>query len=75
MFIGFVLAFIPYYNIVRLLFFVILMHPSIDGAQIIYSKYFSPYLKEHKEEIETFINEFSTKATSAASELASEAKK
>ena len=32
MFIGFILAFIPYYNLIRLVFFITLMHPTIDGA-------------------------------------------
>ena len=74
MFIGFILNFIPYYSIIRLVFFIALMHPSFDGAQLIYSKYFSPYLKEHQGEIQEFINEFGSKATSAATNLANEAK-
>jgi hypothetical protein len=55
MFAGFILAFIPYYSIVRILFFVFLMAPQTNGAAIIYKSAISPFLKAHKEEIETFI--------------------
>ena len=36
LFVGFILAFIPYYSIIRLVFFVYLMHPATGGALVLY---------------------------------------
>ena len=52
MFFEFILAFIPYYYILRVAFFVFLMAPQTSGAAIIYKSAISPFLKAHKEEIQ-----------------------
>ena len=56
LFFGFILAFIPYYYWLRLAFFAYLMAPQTRGAQTLYEKAFSPFLKAHSEEIQAFIN-------------------
>ena len=69
LFIGFVLNFIPYYSIIRLLFFVFLMHPTTNGSEIVYTRVFSPFLKEHQKEIEQFIADFSSKASEVGADV------
>ena len=44
MFAGFILNFIPFYSWIRLGFFVFLMHPSTQGAHVLYVKVFQPFL-------------------------------
>ena len=51
MFFGFVLAFIPYYSLLRLVFFVFMMAPQTQGALIVYEKAFKPLLVQHKAKI------------------------
>ena len=52
MFFEFILAFIPYYYILRVAFFIFLMAPQTNGAAIIYKSAISPFLKNHKDEIQ-----------------------
>ena len=54
-FFGFILAFVPYFEWVKLGFFVWLMHPQFNGATIIYNTVLKPYLADHKEQIEELI--------------------
>ena len=63
MFIGFILNFIPYYSIVRLLFFLFLMLPQTNGSKIIYDSVFQPFLKKHQKEIEEFVQKVTTQAS------------
>lgn len=74
LFIGFILNFIPYYSIVRIGFFVYLMAPQTNGAQTLYKSIFQPFLKKHEKEIEAFVEQVQTKATSAGTEFVSQAK-
>ena len=74
MFIGFVLAYIPYYNWVRLAFFVFLMAPQTNGAEKLYESVFSPLLKKHEKEIRDVINQVSDKASNVGADLAAQAK-
>ena len=75
LFFGFILSFIPYYSIIRLIFFVFLMHPSTGGALILYEKFFKPYLDAHKTEIEEFIEKVKAGASELQKEAISGAKK
>lgn len=68
MFIGFILYFIPYYSIVRILFFMYLMMPQTQGARTLYTTVFRPALKKHQGAIKEFIE----KVTDKASELQKE---
>ena len=69
MFFGFILAFIPYYSIIRIGFFVFLMAPQTNGAHVFYTSVLAPYMKAHEKEIKAFIE----KAQASANELGKEA--
>ena len=71
MFFGFILAFIPYYSIIRIVFFVYLMAPQTNGAHTFYASVLAPYLKTHEKEIKAFIE----KVQSQADEVGKEALK
>ena len=71
MFFGFVLAFIPYYSILRIVFFIYLMAPQTNGAHTFYASVLAPYLKTHEKEIKAFIE----KVQSQADEVGKEAMK
>ena len=71
MFFGFILAFIPYYSIIRIVFFVYLMAPQTNGAHAFYASVLAPYLKTHEKEIKAFIE----KVQSQADEVGKEAMK
>ena len=55
MFFEFILAFIPYYYILRVVFFVFLMAPQTNGAALVYKSLISPFLKKHEDEIKNII--------------------
>ena len=74
MFIGFILAFIPYYYWLRLAFFIFMMSPQTNGAEMVYEKVFAPVLKEHKKEIEEFIEQVKGKASKYGEEALNNAK-
>ena len=74
LFIGFILAFIPYYSIIRIIFFVYLMAPQTDGAQTLYKSVFQPFLKKHEKEIQNLVDSVQTRATEASTEFVSTAK-
>ena len=48
---GFLLALIPYWNTLRFLFFIWLLLPFFNGAEIMYTKVMRPLLNDHKQEI------------------------
>lgn len=48
MFFEFILAFIPYYYILRVVFFIFLMAPQTNGAATVYKMLISPFLKKHE---------------------------
>ena len=75
MFIGFILAYIPYYYWVRLALFVYLMAPQTNGAMVCYEKVFKPFLTSHKSEIEEMISNVSSKASEAAADALAKSKK
>merc|ERR1719218_230149 len=68
LFLGFILYFIPYYSIFRILFFLYLMLPQTQGAKTLYTTVFRPTLKKYQPEIKAFIE----KVTDKASELQKE---
>ena len=74
MFIGFLLNFIPYYSWLRVVFFVYLMHPTTNGAQLVYEKVFKKYLKEHEKEINALIESVTERASNVGTDLAKQAK-
>eukprot|EP00356_Strombidium_inclinatum_P015473 CAMPEP_0170492126 /NCGR_PEP_ID=MMETSP0208-20121228/11721_1 /TAXON_ID=197538 /ORGANISM="Strombidium inclinatum, Strain S3" /LENGTH=175 /DNA_ID=CAMNT_0010767821 /DNA_START=111 /DNA_END=638 /DNA_ORIENTATION=+ len=69
-----ILDFIPYYSIVRLVFFLFLMLPQTRGAQVLYKSVFQPFLKQHQKEIEEFVNKVSSQASEVGKDLAEQAK-
>lgn len=62
LFFGFVFYFIPYYSIIRILFFLYLMMPQTQGAKTLYTTVFRPTLKKYQPEIRAFIEKVSEKA-------------
>ena len=48
-FVGFLLQLIPYWHWIRLLFFIWLLLPTFNGAEILYEKVMRPLLKDHKD--------------------------
>ena len=68
MFFGFILNFIPYYSIIRILFFVYLMAPQTNGAHTFYASVLAPYLKAHEKEIHAFIQKVQSQADDIAKE-------
>lgn len=70
LFLGFIFYFIPYYSIVRILFFLYLMLPQTQGARTLYTTVFRPTLKKYQPEIKAFIE----KVTEKASDLSNEAR-
>ena len=73
-FLGFLLAFIPFYSYIRFALFVFLMAPQTKGALTIYKYAVSPILKTHKDSIQAFIDEIKNSAGDAANAAKEEAK-
>ena len=73
MFFGFILNFIPYYSIVRILFFVYLMAPQTNGAHTFYASVLAPYLKAHEKEIHAFIEKVQSQAEDVAKDAMKQA--
>jgi receptor expression-enhancing protein 5/6 len=65
LFLGFIFYFIPYYSIVRILFFLYLMLPQTQGAKTLYTTVFRPTLKKYSPEIKSFIEKVTEKASEA----------
>lgn len=70
LFLGFILEFIPYYYWLRVAFFIYLMAPQTQGADVLYRSVFKPFLTQHREEIEGFIKTVKTQADAASKEAA-----
>jgi receptor expression-enhancing protein 5/6 len=51
-FAGFILSFIPFYFFLKMAFLIWCMHPSTQGATIVYNNYILPFYNEHAAEIE-----------------------
>ncbi len=73
MFFSFVLYYIPYYSIVRIVFFVYLMAPQTNGAHVFYASVLAPYLKTHEKEINEFIKKVQDQATDVAKQAQAKA--
>ena len=69
MFIGFILAYIPYYSIVRIVFFVYLQAPQTNGAMVLYKSVFQPFLKQHEKDIQRLVEQVQAKADEAKDDL------
>lgn len=67
---GILLSFIPLYFYVRLAFFIFLMAPQTQGASLLYRTLVKPILSQHKERIQSFIDE----VKGSANDLSKEAK-
>ena len=68
MFFGFILSFIPFYSWIRLVFFIYLMHPETQGAEVMYRRFFSPFLKQHQKQIEEFVGKVQSGVSAAATD-------
>ena len=75
MFFGFVLAFIPYYYFLRIVFFWFLMSPTFNGAENLYITQIEPFLTAHEDEIKDFIEKCKTQAASIQEDAIDGAKK
>ena len=75
LFFGFLLAFIPFYNWLRLAFFVFMMAPQTNGAYTLYVSVVGPFLKTHEKEIKSFIEKAKSGAANAATAARQEATK
>ena len=75
MFFGFVLAFIPYYYFLRIVFFWFLMSPTFNGAENLYITQIEPFLSAHEDDIKEFIEKCKDQATSVQAEALEGAKK
>ena len=75
MFFGFILAFIPYYYFLRIVFFWFLMSPTFNGAENLYNGQIEPFLTAHEEEIKEFIEKCKSQATNLQEDALKEAKK
>ncbi|KAM0246377.1 hypothetical protein ACHAQJ_010247 [Trichoderma viride] len=51
----FILAWVPFYGYIRLLFFLYLILPQTQGARVLYEKYIHPFLRENESHIDEFI--------------------
>ncbi|CAN6605852.1 hypothetical protein TRVA0_003S00650 [Trichomonascus vanleenenianus] len=52
---GFILAYLPLYNVVRMAFMLWLVLPQSQGASQIYVAHVHPFLEKHEHEIDSFI--------------------
>jgi len=50
-FAGFILSFIPFYYFLKVGFLVWCMHPSTNGATVVYDTYILPYYQEYEGQI------------------------
>ena len=75
---GFVLSYVPYYAVIRLLFFIYLMIPNVtltNGSKIIYNSVFKPLLRQHKDSINEFFDSLAEQTESVAGQAKDMAKK
>jgi len=49
---GWLISFIPFYHVIKLLLLLWLFYPKSNGAEIVYSKFLRPWLKLHEKEID-----------------------
>ena len=70
-FFGFIFWIIPYWDWVRMGFFIWLLLPNFNGAKIIYESGIKPFMETNKDIIHEWIN----KLKNVASDAADEAKK
>jgi hypothetical protein len=68
MFFEFILAFIPYYYVLRVVFFLFLMAPQTQGAALVYSCVIKPFLTAHEDDIKNIITNIQKQADEAAKE-------
>ncbi|CAD8105122.1 unnamed protein product [Paramecium primaurelia] len=59
--IGFILEFIPFYHVIRLALFVILFHPSLNGAEKVYQALVQPVYQKYHKHIDQQIDQMSNK--------------
>ena len=74
LFVGFILAFIPYYSIIRLFFFAYLMLPQTGGARVIYNQFLRQLIAAHKDDIQAFFDSAKSVGDSVADKAAEAAK-
>lgn len=63
----------PFYFFIKTVFFLWLMIPSFNGAQIIYGRLLRPFLVQHKNQIDTSFKDLKSKVTAVANELSPDA--
>jgi len=68
------LFWLPFYFLLKLIFLVYLFVPRYKGAVVIYDNIIRPILKRHEAQIDQKINEYSEKGKKAASDLANNAR-
>ena len=75
LFFGFVFNFIPYYGIIRLVFFIYLMAPQTQGARTIYKAFLRDLISQHKEELQKFFDSAQNAGDAMVNKAAEEAGK
>lgn len=70
-FFGFFFSYIPYWDWIRLAFFLFLILPQTKGTEVLYKNHLKPFLAAHKDQIEDLVQRFKDQASS----LEAEAKK
>merc|ERR1719464_1483383 len=69
---GFILAWIPFYFFLKLIFLIFLMHPSTMGASMVYNTYFLPFMtkaESHIQKAEGLVADGINKAKAEASDI------
>lgn len=74
-FFGFVFYFIPYWDWIRLAFFIWLLLPQFNGSAYLYENIIKKLLKEHKDQVNEWINYTKSAASSAVDAAKEEAVK
>ena len=54
-YVGFLLEMLPYWHWIRLVFFVWLLFPTFNGAEVLYEKVLKPFLLKHEKKIKELI--------------------
>ena len=76
-YVGFLMEFLPHYHLFRFLFFIWLLIPWFNGAEIMYKNVMRPLVNANKDQIQKLIkrtHDYASKAASDAAKAASDPK-
>ena len=72
-FVGFLLEMLPYWHMLRMVFFIWLLLPYFNGAEVLYTKVMKPLLSDNKDKIQDLIKKTQTAATAGVAEATKKA--